>query len=121
MFCSNCGKQIEDGAAFCSGCGTSLNSQPQPNVQTPPPVYQPPIVQQPVQQQINQKPISKKKRAAGIVMVVLSAMAFMGWGMNGTYERFAEVGPDLSDILAILMSLGIMIGGIYLIIKNKKQ
>lgn len=128
MFCSNCGKQIEDGAAFCSGCGTSLNSQPQPQAQiqtVEQPVYQQPvqqpIYQQPAQQPSNQNPVSSKKRTAGIAMVVLSAMVFLGWGTNGTYERFAEVGPDLSDIFAILLVLGLMVGGVYLIIKNKKQ
>ena len=28
MFCSKCGKEIPEGAAFCPGCGTSTNSQP---------------------------------------------------------------------------------------------
>ena len=27
MFCPNCGKEIEDGAKFCSECGAALNSE----------------------------------------------------------------------------------------------
>ena len=28
-FCSNCGKQLENGAAFCPNCGTNQNAAPQ--------------------------------------------------------------------------------------------
>lgn len=125
MFCSNCGKQIEDGAAFCSGCGTSLNSQPQPNVQTPPPVYQQPITQQPVQQ-INQQPATaksatKKGRTIGIVLLVCFVLAIMGGSANGSFERYITEGIGLDDLVTILLDAGLLIGGIYLIIKNKKQ
>lgn len=121
MFCANCGKQIEDGAAFCSGCGTSLNSQPQPNVQTPPPVYQPPIAQQPVQQQALGKPATKKGRTIGIVLLVISIMSIMGNLENGTFERYVAEGLGMEDFVRIAIQIGCFIGGVYLIIKNKKQ
>lgn len=37
MFCSNCGKQIPDGSAFCPSCGKGLNNAQQPPLpqQTP--------------------------------------------------------------------------------------
>lgn len=28
MFCPNCGKEVEDGAAFCPECGAALNAEP---------------------------------------------------------------------------------------------
>lgn len=35
MFCSNCGKELPDGAMFCSSCGKAMNTtQAQPNAQT---------------------------------------------------------------------------------------
>lgn len=37
MFCKNCGTQLADDAAFCSGCGTKVESQPAPQ-----PVYEAP-------------------------------------------------------------------------------
>ena len=120
MFCSNCGKQIEDGAVFCSGCGTSLNSQPQPNVQTPPPVYQPTIAQQPVQQQASSKPTTKKGRTIGIVLLVLGMLALIGTATNGTFARIAAEGLTREDCIRFLIEAGFIIGGIYLIIKNKK-
>lgn len=32
MFCTNCGKQLADGAKFCIYCGTPQNSAPEPDV-----------------------------------------------------------------------------------------
>lgn len=29
MFCPKCGKQVEDGTAYCPGCGAVLNAAPQ--------------------------------------------------------------------------------------------
>lgn len=118
MFCSNCGKQVEDGAAFCSGCGTSLNSQTQPPVQQQT-VYQQPINQQPVQQQAAGKPATKKGRTIGIVLLVLGLLALLGNVTNGTFASFAVEGIGLSDIVAILLMGGMIIGGIYMINKNK--
>lgn len=121
MFCSNCGKQVEDSAAFCSGCGTSLNSQPQPNVQTPPPVYQSPIVQQSVQQPAAGKPATKKGRTVGIVLLVLSILSIIGGSVNGAFERYAAEGLGMADFVSVAIQIGLFIGGVYLIIKNKKQ
>ena len=28
MFCSNCGKKLEDGAMFCGECGTKVEASP---------------------------------------------------------------------------------------------
>lgn len=120
MFCSNCGKQIEDGAAFCSGCGTSLNSQVQPPVQQQA-VYQQPINQQPVHQQVSGKPATKKGRTVGIVLLVLGVLSFLGMNANGTIETLSVEGAGPEDIVTILLIVGFIIGGVYLIIKNKKQ
>ena len=43
MFCSQCGKQLPDGAKFCSACGKKLNAQPP----QPTPVRQDPVPPQP--------------------------------------------------------------------------
>ena len=120
MFCSNCGKQIEDGAAFCSGCGTSLNSQPQPPVQQQT-VYQQPINQQPVQQQAAGKPATKKGRTIGTVLLVLGVLALLGGATNGSFESYATEGAGMADVVTIMLLIGCIIGGIYMIIKNKKQ
>ena len=51
MFCTNCGKQLPDGARFCHECGTAqaVQQPAQQPIQQPTqqPVYQPPV-QQPV-------------------------------------------------------------------------
>lgn len=36
MYCSNCGKEIEDGARFCSSCGAAVVSNVPPQPETPP-------------------------------------------------------------------------------------
>lgn len=50
MFCSNCGKQINDGAAFCANCGQKVGVQNN---------IQPNVSNQPVT--INQQPAQKKQ------------------------------------------------------------
>jgi uncharacterized membrane protein YvbJ len=59
MFCPGCGKEVANGSAFCSSCGTKIGVTPsvapvQPEVQQQVveqmPVQQQPVVQQPVQQ-----------------------------------------------------------------------
>ncbi|MBO4396335.1 MAG: zinc ribbon domain-containing protein [Eubacterium sp.] len=35
MFCPNCGKQLEEGTAFCPMCGTAIATAPQENAQAP--------------------------------------------------------------------------------------
>ncbi len=57
MFCPNCGTQCADNAAFCSGCGSVLNSAPQQPA--PEPVWQelaPQPVYQPAPQPVWQEP-----------------------------------------------------------------
>lgn len=49
MFCIKCGNQLNEGAAFCSNCGTPAGVTPQ-NQQAP----QSPVPQQAVQQQVPQ-------------------------------------------------------------------
>ena len=34
MFCSNCGRELADGSAFCAGCGASLQNPPVEQIQT---------------------------------------------------------------------------------------
>ena len=50
-FCKKCGTPLEDGAAFCPGCGEQLGAPPPPPEQPPPPpVQQAPPPPPPVQQ-----------------------------------------------------------------------
>ena len=35
MYCSNCGKKLDDDAMFCDECGTKIKRQKPSNVQTP--------------------------------------------------------------------------------------
>ena len=55
MFCPGCGKEVLNGSAFCSSCGTKIDVQVAPTVQQPVveqmPVQPQPVVQQPIQQQ----------------------------------------------------------------------
>ncbi len=61
MFCKKCGKQLPDGARFCSGCGTSLDAAP---------VVEPVVaVEEPPK-----KPGNKKLIIAIIALVVLIAV-----------------------------------------------
>ena len=50
-YCSNCGKELADNAAFCPECGAAQQAAPQqPAYQQPQPQYQQPQYQQAPQQ-----------------------------------------------------------------------
>lgn len=36
MFCTKCGKQLDDGAKFCTGCGAQLGGSPSAQAQAAP-------------------------------------------------------------------------------------
>lgn len=117
MFCSNCGKQITDGSKFCDECGAPQDTAPV--VQSVQPTQ--PIA--PVQnfQGTPEKPKSKGKKIGGIVMVVLGALAFLGGISNGFFENISSGGADMSDIVTILLLVGLIAGGAYMIYKSKNQ
>lgn len=104
MFCSKCGKSVEDDAAFCKACGASLNQTPQsppqppPSYQQPPtqqPSYQPPTFQQPpYQQPPYQQPYQQSYRPSykpqtAITMLKVVSILFI-------------IGGSLSVILSII-------------------
>lgn len=120
MFCKNCGNGLSDGTKFCSACGTAVEA----NAQAATPVQQAPAQPvTPVQnfQATTEKPKSKGKKIGGIVMVVLGALAFLGGISNGFFENISANGADASDIVTILLEIGLVAGGAYMIYKSKNQ
>lgn len=108
MFCSNCGKEIPNETKFCSYCGAPQGGA------VPNPSPSPEAVSQ-------VKPKSNGKFIGGIVMVVVGAMAFLGWMNNGFFENISVNGAEPSDISAILMDIGLLAGGAWMIYKAKKK
>ena len=45
IFCTNCGKQLEDGSLFCDNCGTKLEVQPEQPAQPVQPQFEQPVQQ----------------------------------------------------------------------------
>ncbi len=77
-FCRNCGKEYVEGAAFCGGCGRTLdggNSNPV-GTQAPPMMQTPP----------------KSKIAAGLLGIFLG-----GWGVHNFYLGY--VGRAVAQLL----------------------
>lgn len=117
MFCKNCGTQLFDGTKFCSACGAPQDTAPvEQSVQPTQPTA-------PVQnfQGTPERPKSKGKKIGGIVMVVFGALAFLGGISNGFFENISSGGADMSDIFTILLEVGLIAGGAYMIYKSKNQ
>ncbi|MDO4608214.1 MAG: DUF805 domain-containing protein [Clostridia bacterium] len=55
MFCKNCGKQLEDGALFCSECGTAIPASEKPVE----PTVEPTIETQPLNDSAAAQPAAK--------------------------------------------------------------
>lgn len=81
MFCKNCGKELKDGALFCTGCGHKV-LMPGSSAQS-----RQPEVQKPVQRVSVPKPVRKSKPAVnllpwivvGILIIVVAVLGYFLW------------------------------------------
>lgn len=94
MFCVNCGKELKDGAKFCSGCGAKqeivdaapeIKEEPAPIVEEPAPVAEEsaPVVEEPAPVAEEPAPVAeepKKKKGMGkkILISVAAVVAVLG-------------------------------------------
>lgn len=97
MFCSNCGNQLRDGAAFCSNCGMQVSAQQgyaqqqsnaqqgyaqqQLNAQQGYAQQQPNVQQAPMKS----KPPKKKKRGLAVALIALLLIAITGGVVSALY------------------------------------
>lgn len=124
MFCANCGKEIPDYAKFCNYCGarqeintsTSFQSAQQ---QTPRQNYAPQQNYEP-RQPVPTPKSGKKMKVGGIILLILGALSVIGAFANGSY-MYMQYAFDLSDLVEILMQIGLIFGGILLIVKSKRK
>lgn len=77
MFCSHCGKKIEDGSAFCSGCGKAVGGGQSAAPSAPAPVQQVVYVNQVKKEGIVGAPEEVRKKIAVIIMYSLGAVALL--------------------------------------------
>lgn len=61
----------------------------------------------------------KKKKIAGIIMIVISVMAILGGIVNGSW---ADLGNEniITAATEVIITIGLLVGGIVLVIKSKK-
>ena len=59
-----------------------------------------------------------KKKVIGIVLLVLGVMAVFGGFVNGTWAGIGEMNV-ITAVTMIALEAAMIIGGIYLIVKNK--
>ncbi|NTV90823.1 MAG: zinc ribbon domain-containing protein [Clostridiales bacterium] len=127
-FCSKCGRQAEESAKFCNGCGapfavkqqsTSPVQQPTPPFQQPqgnmynqqptPPFQQPPSLQnQYYGQQTSVNPAKKKsKKPAAIIISLLVVLILGGFGlysfMPQLFSGLTAIGGGKPTVPAILV------------------
>jgi len=130
MFCSQCGVEVADAAAFCRKCGASLRDDvappaPQPVEQQPAPqqVYQQPAPQQrPVAAQTAARQPAGAAKAVqpgiGIAVMIGAALAVIGtmipWldfmgatanGFDGGYLTGSSMGDGNDGIVILLLGL----------------
>ena len=92
MFCSNCGKQVDDGAVFCDNCGARLDRST--------PVRTEPVRQAPVQQPV--QPIVIQQRAITEEELPERLRPLSPWAYFGYNLLFAI--PIVGFILLIVFS-----------------
>ncbi|MBQ4284702.1 MAG: TM2 domain-containing protein [Lachnospira sp.] len=91
-FCQNCGNQTAPGAAVCTNCGMGLGNGPQPNMgyQQPNMGYNPQY----------QNPNAKSKMAAGLLGIFLGA-----YGIHNFY--LGNTGRGIAQIIVTLVTCGV--------------
>ena len=79
QFCSQCGKEIADGALFCSACGQAVAGQtPPPTAYRPVQPTNPPVFSQPVYppQSLLQQ-LSLKIKTNAILWIIIACLQFV--------------------------------------------
>ncbi len=118
--CKNCGVELKDGVKFCSECGTAIETkQAVANTQ------QPHVSQQVVSNTSNTENTKKtaisKGIIGGIIMLVFGVIGIYGCTQNGMFEKMSTNGADLSDIVTILLVVGLILGGAFIAYKSAKK
>ena len=96
MFCSNCGKELKEGARFCTGCGTAVaaESANQETVAQAPvaqetvvqaPVYQAPVIQEPVTQSPVNQAVYESAQQTNTYTAAPAGQE--GFTLRSTYEK----------------------------------
>lgn len=130
-FCPKCGAQLNDGAKFCTSCGSSLDAAPN-SAGT-----QPQQSAQPAQQQVPQQPVQQSygQANAGQDYTVLGGWLLffvICWGLSALVgvvnlmrylSIFAMPGmgrivPEAGSIIARLVSIGVSIAMVVLVVKR---
>lgn len=91
MYCSQCGKQIEENSVFCAYCG-----EPQQTTQQHPPVIQKPYVQQPA---VQPNAAGKGFKIAFFCVLGAAVIAF------GVFAYFQWIKPSDKKELAVMKEL----------------
>lgn len=107
--CTNCGKELDDNAQFCNGCGAACNLQPQqpptPPYQQPqtPPPYQPPY-QQPMSSQYQQPKKKKTGCLIGIIAGIIAVIVIIFSISCCSYDLGVDVVKDayLNDYSSVI-------------------
>lgn len=108
MFCSSCGKTLEEGKSFCTLCGASVSSHPVPNV-------------------ANTNVQSRRVSPIGIIMTVIGAIGVF-WSfsrINSLAGQFYTWSPPFSEfemqvISVLVVSALLGIGGLIALVIKKK-
>ncbi len=100
MFCKNCGKKLDDGSKFCSGCGanTNVNAGQQNNVTQP--INQPVQMQQSMIQQNSAQNYSVAGEQKSMFTTLLLALFLGSYGGHYFY-----LGKTTKGIICVLFSL----------------
>ncbi len=116
MFCPNCGKNLPDGAAFCTECGTKVGATPAPSapIYTPAPAPTNPILDDSIGALKNffsanpASAVEKAGKSAGMEWVVLLGITAF---LNMLYTAIApcQYGGDFNalGLLEGLLSTGV--------------
>lgn len=123
MYCPKCGSQNSDNVSFCTQCGASVKTPPQPQSGFPRPQLQSP--QYPPPHSMGPPPDNKLTKAIlvtilcclplGIVAIINAAQVSSKWAA-GDFEGAKHSAAQANKWANYSIYVGIAVGAIYIII-----
>lgn len=107
MFCSNCGKEIQENTQFCPYCGKNVNQSPRPVVEKVKVILDPSEVVDAKQPTDSSKSFSGQGKTIGLVLMIVSIIFDMVAMVAIGFDAFIPItiGATVLFVIGLLLRL----------------
>ncbi len=99
MYCKKCNSHNPAGSRKCSVCGAKLE----------------------INKTEKDANASGGRLIAGIIMMILGLLSFLGSIVNGSLEKMIDQGFTVSNTVTVLLTVGLVAAGLFLTVSSLKK